>query len=222
MYSLPPHIRNVFNKVTEKTIEVNCMSELVKLFSPSYVVTVLGPSRIQEKQLGFDDILAGLPPGRTFALQFKKPFLRGRHPRFTLNVSQLQVLLGRFSRREAFFVLSPFTITRNFIIAHQNGTLLNQCTLVDVYDIPFPRKQMQGTRTIKYIRHGQIEVTDPREYHPIKKTWSFDKLVGSVMEGEVGRKRPVEKKEFEKEEKKRYGGPNYYIHVAPKREEMRE
>jgi len=194
------------------------MSEFVKLFSPSYVVTVLGPSRVQEKQLGFDDILAGLPPGRTFALQFKKPFLRGLHPRFTLNVSQLQVLLGRFGRREAFFVLAPFTRTRNFITAHQNGTLLHQCTLVDIYDIPFRRKQTQGTRTIKYIQHGQIEVTDPRRYHPVKRTWSFDELVGSVVEGKVGRRRPVEKKE----EKKRYGGPNYYVHVAYKREETRE
>lgn len=166
MYSLPPQIRNIFNKITEKTIEVNCMSELVKLFSPSYVVTVLGPSRIQEKQLGFDDILAGLPPGRTFALQFKKPFLRGRHQRFTLNVSQLQVLLRRFGRREAFFVLS--------------------------------------------------------HYFYSKRAWSFDELAKSVMEGEVGRKRPVEKKEFKKEEKKRYGGPNYYIHVAHKREVTRE
>jgi len=199
------------------------MSEFVKLFSPSYVVTVLGPSRVQEKVLGFDDILSGLPPGQTFALQFKKPSLRADgYPRFILNVSQLQVLLSRFNPREAFFVLSPFTITRDFITAHQSGTLLHQCALVDVYGIPFPTKQNQGTRTIKYLNQAQIEVTDPRRYHPVERTWSFDELAGSVMEGEVGRKRPVEKKEIKKEEKKRYGGRNYYVHVAYRREATRE
>jgi len=106
----------------------------------------------------------------------------------------------------------------DFITAHQSGILLHECALVDVYDIPFATKQKQGTRTIKYINPGQIEVTDPRRYHPVKRTWSFDELVGSVVEGKVGRRRPVEKKE----EKKRYGGPNYYVHVAYKREETRE
>ncbi len=223
MHFLPPQLQSYFDKTTEKTIEVNCMSELTKLFSPSYVVTVLGPSRVQEKELGFDDILSGLPPGQTFALQFKKPFLRGDgYPRFTLNVSQLQVLLSRFSPREAFFVLSPFTSTLDFIAAHQSGVLLHQCALVDVYDIPFPTKQEQGTRTIKYVNQGQIEVTDPRRYYPVKRTWSFDRLAESVMEGNVGRKGTVEEIEFKKAEKKRYGGPNYYVHVAHKREETRE
>lgn len=220
MYSLPPYIRNVFNQITEKTIEINCMSEFVKLFSPYYTVTILGPTRRQERWLGFDDILAGLPPGRTFALQFKKPFLRGRHtyPKFTLNVSQLQVLLGRFGRREAFFVLSPFIMTRNFLTAHQSGNLLHQCTLVDVHDIPFPTKQTQGTRTMRLTRHGQVEVTDPWEYHSVKRKWSFDELASSVMEDQVGRKEPPENKKLPKEEKKRYGGPNYYVHVAPRRD----
>lgn len=223
MYFLPPHLQSHFDKTTEKTIEVNCLSEFVKLFSPHYVVTVLGPSRVQERALGFDDILSGLPPGQTFALQFKKPFLRADgYPRFTLNVSQLQVLLSRFNPREAFFILSPFTITRNFITAHQKGILLRECALVDVYDIPSPTKQSQVTRTIKFVNRGQIEVTDPRRYHPVKRILSFDELVESVMGGKVGREKPVEKKELKKEEKKRYGGPNYYVHVAYKREETSE
>lgn len=219
MYYLPPLLQSYFGETTEKTIEVNCMSELVKLFSPSYIVTILGPSRVLENKLGFDDILSGLPTGQTFALQFKKPFLRADgHPRFTLNVSQLQVLLNRFNPREAFFVLCPFTRTVDFIAAHRHGALLHQCTLLDVYDIPFPTKQSQRTRTIRFVNPRQVDVTDPWKYHPVKRTWPFDVLAKSIVQGEVGRKRPTQKKEFRKEETRRYGGPNYYVHVSHKRE----
>ena len=213
MYRLPPP-QSIFDETTEKTIEVNILSELVKSFSPMYIVTVLGPSRRQEKHLGFDDILAGLPFGYTFALQFKKPFLRkDGHPRFSLNVGQLQVLLNRFSRNEAFFVLSPFTRTRDFIAAHRSGNLLQRSTLIDVHDIPFPRKQTQRTRTLKYLGPGQVQITDPREYHPVKRTWSFGELTAAVMEEKVGRKGP-RKREVREEKKRRYGGPNYYIHIT--------
>mgnify|MGYP001069029151 CR=1 FL=1 len=213
-----PLLQSIFDETTEKTIEVNVLAELVRRFLPNYVVTILGPSRKQERELGFDDILEGLPPGYTFTFQFKKPFMRNDGcPRFTINIRQLQVLLDRFTRNEAFFVLCPFTRTSDLITAHRGGNLLQQSPLLDVHDIPLARKQTQKTRTLKYTGPGQIEVTDPRKYLPVEKTWSFEDLIKAVMEEKVGRKKP-KKKEVSKEKKRRYGGTNYYIHIAKKEE----
>ena len=140
-------------------------------------------------------------------------------PRFSLNVEQLQVLLNRFNRNEAFFVLSPFTLTKDFIVAHHSGNLLQQSTLIDVHDIPRSRKQTQRTRTLKYLGPGRIRITDPIEYLPVERTWSIEELTAAVMEGKVGRKGPGER-EVPKERKRRYGGLNYYIHIARRLEEL--
>ena len=113
------HITNHFPEImlNEKTIEVNYLSELVKRL-PNMRFTILGPSRVYENDLGYDAMLAGLPPGQLFAIQFKSPIERlDGNARFTIDVQQLQVLIDRFRPRQAFYALLPYTRTRDFIIA---------------------------------------------------------------------------------------------------------
>lgn len=216
IYGIPAGVWRYIDRTTEKTIETNYLSELSRALSSQFVVTIIGPSRAKESDVGFDAIMAGLPPGYVLALQFKKPSIRkDGYPRFTLDVSQLQVLLDRFSRNEAFFVLAPFTRTTGFIIAHRNGDFVRETALVDIFDIPFGRKTSQRSRTIRYIAHNRTQVTDPRRYIEIERTRSLSEIVSSVMEGRMGKKVPVEQRvERPNREKRRYGGPNFYLHIS--------
>ncbi|NVM03972.1 MAG: hypothetical protein HWN67_16695 [Candidatus Helarchaeota archaeon] len=216
MLGIPRHIWNRLDKTSEKTIEINFLSEIVRSLSPRFIVTIIGPSRTIESELGFDAIMAGLPLGFTIAFQFKSPSMRSDgHPRFTLNVAQLQVLLGRFNPSEAYYVLTPFTRTMDFIRAHRNGDFTRHSTLIDVYNIPFGGKQTQKTRTIKYISRNNIEITDPWKYEKVEKVFLFEDIISSILEERIGKKVPVELDIIKSyDEERKYGGQNYYLHFT--------
>lgn len=174
MFGIPLRFWRGLGKLSEKTIEVNYLAELYNRVSHIFRFTIIGPSRRIEHKVGFDAMLACLPPGQLFALQFKGPSERkDGHARFKINVTQLQVLLNRFRPRQAFYVLLPYTRTAQFITAHQNETFLGQTRLLDVYDIPLGRKTAQKSRTIKFIDIDDMGVTDPWNYMKIEKTYVF-------------------------------------------------
>lgn len=217
IYGIPRGIWRYIDRTSEKTIETNYLSEMSKKLSSHFLVTIIGPSRVKESDVGFDAMMTGLPKGNVLVLQFKSPFpRRDRFARFTLNVPQLQTLLDRFRQGEAFYVLSPFTRTFDFITAHRRGDFLRETRLMDVHDIPYGRKTSKKTRTIKYRSYNDIEVTDPAKYVKVERTWSFDEIVSSVMEEQVGKRVPAEREIERPYEKKgrQYGGPNYYVHVS--------
>jgi len=198
--------------LNEKTIEINYLSELVRRL-PFMRFTILGPSRVYENDLGYDAMLEGLPAGQLFAIQFKRPLERADgYARFTINVNQLQVLLDRFQQRQAFYALLPYTRTRDFIIAHQNGSFIGNTRLLDVHDILHGRKTTQKSRTIKFIDINTIEVTDPWKYEEIPKSYGMEEIESLIMDNAIGLKTP--KKAEDKEKKRNYGGQNFYIHYA--------
>jgi hypothetical protein len=83
------------------------------------IVILSGPGLDLENDLGFDDLLEGLPNDNLFVLQFKRPFERNDGlPCFTIDVPQLQTLLDRFRALQVFYVLSSFTQTNQRILQH--------------------------------------------------------------------------------------------------------
>ena len=213
MYGIPFRFWRYLGKLSEKTIEVNYLAELYHRVSHILQFTIIGPTRTIENKVGFDAMLSGLPPGHLFAIQFKGPTERkDGYARFTINVPQLQVLLNRFQRRQAFYALLPYTRTAQFITAHQNGSFIGNTRLLDVYDIPLGRKIAQKSRTIKFININDIRVTDPWSYMKIEKTYGFEEIMNLLKHKKIGKEVPIEIEEDTKR-KREYGGQNFYVHI---------
>ncbi len=159
---------------SEKTIEINVLAEICNFLEHHFgwQITVVSPSQRQERTMGFDEILEGLPPGLMIALQFKKP-----HPysstklqnfaKFSLQTEQLQTLLRNFNHDEAFFIFLPLPFTEE-IIRHRRHLLEIGQTL-DIYDVPNRNKTAQITRTVRVSRpfsRPTMSIADPRKFEP--------------------------------------------------------
>lgn len=164
------------HEASEKTIENNTLVDISQ-FIHSHLhrqVTIISPTQPQEKDLGFDDIIEGLPPGITLALQFKRPYpynsaRLSNFAKFTIDTFQLQTLLNHFNPEEAYFVFVPFPTTDEIIRNRSN--LLNIGVAVDVHDVPNARKITQHTRTVRVAKSSLfplVTIADPRIFEDTK------------------------------------------------------
>jgi len=186
-------------------------------------MTAISPTQVEEDTLCFDDILEGLPPGRLFAIQFKRPY-QMRRPQYTVKFSvstrQLSRLSITFFPNEAFLFLTP--LPTNDLLVNNRLNLLRVTVALDVHSIPNVRKTSQKTRTIRVSQltsgSKRVEVSDPRKFEEIKDTLTAAQLAGSISQKEVGYSINENRKEYERKERKERIGVRgmYYIHVCPR------
>lgn len=178
------------DETSEKTIENNVLIDLSNFIQRHLhrQVTIISPTQRQEKSLGFDDIIEGLPPGITRVFQFKRPYpyeskTFSNFAKFIIDTSQLQVLLSRFNPSEAYFIFVPLPTTREVIRNRPN--LLNIGVSLDVYNVPNPTKIAQRTRVVRVSKSSlspSVQVADPRKFEPASakslKDWclSLDRI----------------------------------------------
>jgi hypothetical protein len=205
----------------EKTVEVNYLSELCRRFN--YKVTIIGPNSGIENEVGFDAFCAGLPPGRIFALQFKKPHPRkDGKARFIIDVDQLHTLLDNFQANMAYYVVFPYTDLAHFINAHQNNAFIRNTKLIDIYDIPLGRKKGKKTRTLKYNSISDQEITDPITYLKINKSYTLDQLIEQMNEETVGIQVNSDRTlNSESQTRGRNFGKTYFIHYNTNQEKRK-
>lgn len=164
--------RLFIHETSERTIENNVLIDLSNWirFHLHRQVTIISPTQRQERFFGFDDIIEGLPPGITVALQFKRPYpydsrRLSNFAKFIIDTSQLQILLGHFNTREAYYVFVPFPTTNEVISNRSN--LLNAGVIVDVHDVPNATKTTQRTRVVRVPKSSltpSITIADPRKF----------------------------------------------------------
>lgn len=164
------------NETSEKTVETNILADIslwIRFFLHRQV-TIISPTQWQERNLGFDEIIEGLPSGITMALQFKRPYPYSstrfsNFARFSIDTNQLQWLLGHFQPGEAYYVFVPFPTTREII--NNRNNLLRSGVVVDVHHIPNARKTVQRTRTVRVSKSSlspSVMVADPRVFEETK------------------------------------------------------
>jgi hypothetical protein len=208
--------------VSEKTIEVNVLNELASYLWSHHqlTMTAISPTQVEEDTLCFDDILEGLPPGRLFAIQFKRPY-QMRRPRdavkFTVSTRQLSRLASTFFPNEAFLFLTP--LPTNDLLVNNRLNLLRVTVALDVHCIPNAQKTSQKTRTIRIhlplVGPSRMEVSDPRKFEKIEGILTVAKLARSISEIEVGYEIRDQEKYERKERKERIGVRRmYYVHVS--------
>lgn len=216
-------------ETSEKTTEINTLSDVSSFLEihSGRKVTIICPTQNDEKDLGFDDVIEGLPSGQVVAFQFKRPLPMQRDPsctRFILDTDQLQKLLDNFSPAEAYYVFVPYPL--NVDIVRNRSRLLQDADAVDVYDVPKGRKTSQGSRTVRHHgridssgnRYSEIEVTDPRTYEKIEKKSSLEDLSRRLIEGKVGIRLPIAKNMPRKRRDKQIRLRKlYYLHLSSER-----
>jgi hypothetical protein len=217
-------LRFGLRETSEKTIEINTLSDLTSLIErvSKRRVTLISPTQADEQRLGFDEIVEGLPAGQGVAFQFKRPYsMNLPHPcvKFTIDVQQLQTLLNNFLPHEAYYVFVPYPFNNDVINNRRN--ILQDAVAVDVYGIPKGRKTTQLSRTLRYTplspytMSQDLQITDPRTYEKIRETDSLKNIVEKIVEGEVGFKVPLsEKRKAQVKEKKLRSRKLFYVHVA--------
>ncbi len=177
--------RFFIHKTSEKTIENNILADITNWIRShlSRQVTIISPTQRQERGLGFDDLIEGLPPGLTVALQFKRPYSYdssrySNFAKFIIDTSQLQILLSRFNPAEAYYVFVPLPTTHEVIVNRSN--LLNIGVALDVYDVPNRTKTGQRTRVVRVTKSAlvpSVQIADPRKFESAKagtlKDWCY-------------------------------------------------
>lgn len=214
-------------ETSEKTAEINTLSDFAGLIEriSGRKVTLICPTARDEKDLGFDEIVEGLPHGSALAFQFKRPFSLQSVPdctRFSIDTLQLDSLLNNFSFGEAYYVFVPYP--HNNDIIRNRRHVLEESVSVDAYDIPRPVGKSQKSRTVRYYRtltvHGTrsrtVQITDPRTYMEVEKTDSLKNLGMRLAEGKVGFRTPLdEKRRLKYKEGKRVRLRKIsYVHLA--------
>ena len=164
--------RFLIHETSEKTIETNVLADISNWIHYHWhrQVTIISPTQRQEPNLGFDDIVEGLPPGITRVLQFKRPYSYdsrrlSNFAKFIIDTSQLQVLLGHFNPGEAYYVFVPLPTTNEVIRNRPN--LLRIGAALDVYNVPNATKTTQRTRIARVAKSSlapSVEIADPREF----------------------------------------------------------
>lgn len=209
-------------ETSEKTIEINILSDLTSSIEKlsGRRVTVISPTAQDERNLGFDEIIEGLPPGQGIAFQFKRPFVmkRPRHcVRFTIDTRQLRTLLNIFLPQEAHYVFTPYPLNRDIVKNRMN--LLRDTTSVDIYDVPKGRKSIQKTRTVRYYTGGititgrssrMLKIADPGKFEKIKKVNSLEDIAGKLVERKIGFQVPLSKERKQKMPLRKL----FYLHLA--------
>ena len=126
-------------KTTEKSIEINVLRKLVNCLEKKLKkqITVLAPSQRLEHNVGYDELLYGLPDGMVIVFQFKRPTepraLRPSSTDFVVNVPQMHQLHILFPHGCAFYIFSPFPTHLNLI--NEYDDILDSSIAVDVHSI---------------------------------------------------------------------------------------
>lgn len=210
-------------ETSEKTVEINTCSDLTSLIErrSRRRVTIISPTQQDERHLGFDEIIEGLPSGQVLALQFKRPYAmkRPRHcVRFIIDTSQLRTLVNIFLPQEAYYVFVPYPLNVDLVKNRRN--LLRDRVTVDVYNVPKRRKTGQKTRTVRCFPsvvtlqgrfHRKLEIADPRKFETIKKVDSLENLAEKLIERKIGFQVPLPRK---RKEKKIHLRKLFYLHLA--------
>jgi len=217
-------------ETSEKTTELNILSDVTKMVEQlsGRTVTLIAPTQNQEKSLGFDEMLEGLPSGRIIAFQFKRPYSMTRPQgctRFLIDTQQLQRLLFNFYRKTAYYVFVPYPYNSDII--QNRNTLLIDSMSIDAYDIPRASKIRQKTRTVRFYRSSNaglmllglpanLEIADPRVFEKMEKAQDLKSICKKFAEGEIGLHNPVDKKKHDVgKNKKNVSLRNaIYIHLA--------
>jgi len=210
-------------QTSEKTAEINTLSDLTSLIEniSGKKVTIISPTQNDERNLGFDEIVEGLPTGQVIAFQFKRPFSmkRPRHcVRFIIGTQQLQTLLNIFLPQEAYYAFVPYPLNRDMIKNRKN--LLRDTIALDVYNVPKGRKTRQKTRTVRYYTrvftlsgHPSriLKIADPKKFEMIKRVNSLEKLAKKLVERKIGFQVPLPEDRKEKRIRLR---KLFYLHLA--------
>ena len=161
---------------SERTAEINVLADIISELRDTFnvEVTVISPSQPQEADLGFDELLHGLPRGIIKVIQFKKPHPYSAHhlsnfARFYIDTMQLQILLGNFRPTQAYYAFLPLPTTIEIITNRVH--LLDIGTMLDIYDVPRRTKTSQITRTVRVSKipfDDHVEVADPRKFEKAK------------------------------------------------------
>lgn len=210
-------------ETSEKTVEINTCSDLTSLIErrSGRRVTIISPTQQDERYLGFDEIIEGLPAGQVVALQFKRPYTmkRPRHcVRFVIDTRQLRTLLNIFLSQEAYYVFVPYPLNSGLV--KNRRTLLRDTITVDVHNVPKGRKIGQKTRTVRCYppvvtlrgrSHRMLRIADPRKFETIKKVDSLKNLADELIERKIGVQVPLPRK---RKEKKIHLRKLFYLHLA--------
>jgi hypothetical protein len=212
-------------ETSEKTIEINTLSDLTSLIEriSGRRVTVISPTAKDERHLGFDEIIEGLPPGQGMAFQFKRPLAMKRSAycvRFTVDTAQMQNLLNNFYQHEAYYIFVPYP--QNSDIVRNRRNLLQDALAVDVYNIPKARKTRQESRTVRYYKvhtlrglSKTLKISDPLTYEAIEEVDGLENLTRKLVEREIGFKLPLsEERKEEIKRKKIHLRKLFYLHLS--------
>lgn len=196
-------------KTSEKTVEINTCGDLTSLIErrSRRRVTIISPTQQDERHLGFDEMIEGLPAGQVVALQFKRPYTMMRPPdcvRFVISTRQLRSLLNIFLPQQAYYVFVPYPLNVDLVRNRRN--LLRDTITVDVHNIPRGRKVGQKTRTVRCYPpvvtlrgrfHRMLRIADPRKFETIKKVDSLENLAEKLIERKIGLQVPRPRKRKE-------------------------
>lgn len=178
-------------ETSEKTVEVNVLRDLANCLQENTgrQVTIVAPTQIEERRYGYDDILKGLPPGRTIALQFKRPYPKNSdYADFQISGRQHSTLRRKFRLpNHAFYVLSPFPTIRE--IMNIRSTLLNKTIVIDVQSNSILNPHRRRRRTIRIKKHPMttVSISDHRRFTQIHDFRMADSLCHDLRSGAVGR-----------------------------------
>ena len=178
---------------SEKTVEINVLHELISCLENGLKksITAFAPTQLEEKELGFDEIIDGLPPGRILALQFKRPQEHSTgvdFAKFSINSDQLRTLLQKFPHTgQAFYVFSSFPTTEEFV--RERKQLMQRTVAVDIHDFePFSgTRQLRSTVKIEK-RTCDVRIAHNRTYHQIMKKYTMKSLCENLAGCKIGMK----------------------------------
>jgi len=203
---------------SERTAEINVLADIISELRDTFnvEVAVISPSQPQEANLGFDELLHGLPRGIIRVIQFKKPHPYNAHhlsnfARFYIDTMQLQILLGNFRPTQAYYAFLPLPTTIEIIT--NRAHLLDIGTMLDIYDVPRRNKTTQITRTVRVSKTAfddHVEIADPRKFEEAKHAKTIRKWCKSLSRKDL---REGHYPFDEKKKKLKFVKGLHYLHI---------
>lgn len=149
-------------------------------------VTIISPTAAEEETCGYDDILAGLPPGRTIALQFKRPHMK-KHGYVDFEISETQKNALRYEIRRqnyAFYVFSPFPLIGEMLESRE--VLLQSTVIVDIWNHALNSPNIRTIRISK-IPDIQVKIVNRSGGQEISNFKMANTLCSDLRNGKIGR-----------------------------------
>ena len=210
-------MKPVLVHVSEQMVVMNLISGMIRDLSQDagWRITVIAPTPVEEKKLGYDGLFSGLPHGNILALQFKRPYPHPSHvARYTIRRDQCEKLASWFHPGEALHVSCPYVWVTDFLRAGEKA--LANSAFTDTHRIwnSWTGKKNK-TRTAVYlgpVGSRNVRITDPRRYDELESE-SWESVLNRIRSGELPPfPRPTE--ERRREEERPFGGfgRTLYVH----------